>query len=251
MQFNDTVGGQGLVQDALWRVGLDATTQPESYPLDDLVRNANNALDAAVAIILGCDGRWQFDDSNYTTLPIATTDLVNLQKDYTYAIKFLEITRMEIKDTLGNWRLLKPFDQNDLERGVTSSYEDIQIPGNISLTDYLKVPGQPILYDKMGESIILYPTPNYSQLASLKAYFKRKMDYFVAADTVKEPGFRNDLHQYVSVFMAYEYAKKKTLPQLKTLFDDKNRLETAIVAAYSRRNADEKPVMRNNIRTKI
>ena len=41
MVFNDTIGGQGIVQDTYFESQSSAT----SYPIADLTRNANNALD--------------------------------------------------------------------------------------------------------------------------------------------------------------------------------------------------------------
>ena len=263
MQFNDTVGGQGLVQDAYFKVGLDSTTGPTSYAIADCVRNANNALDVAVALIITADGRWQFDDSNYTDLPIGVTDLdpnSTNQQDYQFDTNWLDITRVEILDPLGNWRLLKPFDQDDLKRGTyRSSYEPDLIPGDISLTDYLKTPGQPILYDKIGNSIFLYPKPNYSQKASLKVYFQRKMQYFQVTDTTAIPGFMANLSEYISTCMAYEYACVKQLAQMATLLSKKQDFEGIpskgiigrIQTSYATRQKDERPRMRPNVRPHI
>jgi hypothetical protein len=260
MKFNDAAGGQGLVQDAYFKVGLDATTGAVSYPIADLVRNANIGLDNAVALIISSDGRWQFDDSNYTDFPIATTDLVQNQQDYEFDAKWLDIVRIEIQDSLGNWHLLEPFDPEDLKRGITrSSYEKYLIPGQLSLTDYLKTPGQPILYDKTANSVFLYPKPNYAQAASLKVYFQRKMQYFTTADTTAEPGFMSNLHEYISICMAYAYAALKQLPQLAQLLADKQKYEGIpergiigkIQTSYARRSKDEVSRMRNIVRTKI
>lgn len=262
MKFNDVAGGQGLVQDAYFRVGLDATTGAVAYPIADLVRNANIAMENAVGLIIAADGRWQFDDSNYTDLPIATTDVDpngTNQQDYEFDSRWLDITRVEIKDTLGNWRLLKPFDQEDLKRGVLSSYESLLIPGDVSLTDYLKTPGMPILYDKLGDSLFLYPKPNYTQAASLKVWFQRKMQAFGVGDTTVEPGFMSNLHSYISICMAYDYAALKQLPQLNTLATLKQGFEGIpergiigkIQTAYARRAKDEISRMRNNVRIKI
>lgn len=261
MQFNDVSGGQGLVQDAYFDVGLDATTGPTAYPIADVTRNANNGLDKAVSLILNADGRWQFDDSNNPNLPIGTTDLdpnSTNQQDYSFDTTWLDITRVEIKDSLGNWRLLKPFDQTDLKRGVQNSYETYLIPGDVSLTDYLKTPGQPIMYDKIGNSIFLYPKPNYSQVQSLKVYFQRKMNYFVTTDTTKEPGFMSNLHKYISLCISIPYARLKTLPQLNALLMEQLKYEGdpekgiigMIQTAYAIRSKDEVSRMIPNVKIK-
>lgn len=78
MVFNDISTSQGIVQDTYFEVNADATT----YPIADLTRNANAALDNVVTLILGADQRWQFDSTNSTDLPIGTTDIVSGQQDY-------------------------------------------------------------------------------------------------------------------------------------------------------------------------
>ena len=45
MVFNDITTSQGIVQDAYFEVNADATT----YPIADLTRNANTALDTVVS----------------------------------------------------------------------------------------------------------------------------------------------------------------------------------------------------------
>ena len=47
-----------------------------TYPIAQKTANVNRALDNVVSAILGADGRWQWDDTNYTDLPIGVTDLV-------------------------------------------------------------------------------------------------------------------------------------------------------------------------------
>ena len=51
-----------------------------SYTAANLLITTNQAYEEVVSKILLCDGRWQFDDNNFTTFPIATTTLVNGQK---------------------------------------------------------------------------------------------------------------------------------------------------------------------------
>ena len=244
MVFNDTTNQQGLYQDALYLVSQNST----SYPIADFTRNANRALDKVVSLILSSDGRWQWDDTNNTDLPIGVTDLTINQQDYTFDQEYLDITRIELKDSSGNWHFLTPFDQTDLNptqyaalpntavgsAGITSDY---------SLTDFLKNPGQPIYYDKLGTSIFLYPKPNYSQVGSLKAYFQRKANYFVAGDTIKEPGFAKHLHRYLSLSAAYDYAVAKGLAKANQLRQEMLVMEKEITEFYNIRKKDEKVVL--------
>lgn len=196
MVFNDTTGGQGIVQDAYFEAQADST----SYPIEDVTRNANNALDTALTLILGSDSRWQFDSRNSVDLPIGTTALVSNQQDYTFDSEYLVIKSIECSDSQGNWIKLIPIDNYDEP---------------VALSQFQTTNGVPKYYDKMGDSILLYPAPNYSiaptdtPAGGLRAYFQRNIDYFTVSDTIKEPGLAPHLHKYISLYCAYAYACAK------------------------------------------
>lgn len=200
-------------------------TNSTSFTDADLVIYANNALERVESLIEQADHRWQFDDTNQTDLPIATTALVTDQQDYSFATSHLSITRVELKDSLGNWHLLDPFDQTDL-------YDQ-------SLTDFLKSSGLPTMYDKLGNSVFLYPKPNYSQAASLKIWFKRGPSYFVAGDTSKQAGFNQMYHDLIPLWVAYNYALANGLANANQLFAEITRKEEALQNDYALRGKDE------------
>lgn len=196
MVFNDTATEQGIVQASRFEAGANAN----NYPVADIVRNSNVALDMAVTMILQADARWQFDDSNATDLPIGTTALVSGQQDYSFDDEYLMIKSIECSDSTGNWHKLEPIDNMDEDEAL-SGFETTN--------------GLPKYYDKMGESILLYPAPNYSiaptdsPAGGLRAYFQRNIDYFVAGDTTKVPGFATHLHYFIPLYNAYVWANAK------------------------------------------
>jgi len=204
---------------------LLTNTNSTSLPDATMVVLANNALERVESLILQADTRWQFDDTNNTDLPIATTALVADQQDYSFATSHLSITRVELKNSDGNWILLKPFDQNDLY--------------NQSLTDYLKSSGTPMYYDKLGSSVFLYPKPNYSQASSLKIWFKRGPSYFVVGDTTKFPGFNALYHDLIPYWIAYDYAVANGLKNANQLMSAIQQKEQALLDDYALRNKDE------------
>lgn len=205
-------------------------TNINSFPDAQMVIQANNALERAQSIAEQNDARWQFDDPNYTDLPIATTALVTDQQDYSLTTSHLSITRVELKDAQGNWNLLQPFDQADL-------YSE-------SLTDYLKASGKPIYYDKLGNSIFLYPKPNYSQAASLKIYFKRGPSFFATSDTTKTPGFNSLYHDLIPLWISYNYAISNGLPTAQSFMLEIQRKEQAMADDYALRGKDEHLTLR-------
>jgi len=199
---------------------------------------ANNALERVASIIMTLDGRWQWDDTNNTDLPIATTNLVSGQQDYSIASSHLAITGVELKDTSGNWVPLTPIDQNDIKY-------------NPSTTDFMKGGGTPRHYDKAGVSIFLYPIPNFSQSASLKIRYQRGPSYFVAGDTTKQPGFNALYHDLIPLWISYNYALANSLSNANQILAEIQRKEEEMRCDYQMRNKDEPlklKVVRNNSR---
>ena len=226
------------------KVNFLTKTNVTSFPLADLTILANNAMERVVSLIIRADNRWQWDDTTQPTtdagdgtggLPIATTALVANQQDYTFATTHLEISRVEIKDTSGNWKLLQPIDQHDIKT---------------SLTDFMKTASQPVYYDKIGASIILYPKPDYSQSASLKVWFTRPPIYFVSSDTTKAPGFNILYHDLIPLWVSYDYAVANGLPNANQLMIEITRKEEELLNGYNDRSKDEqkiiKPVLRSS-----
>lgn len=222
MQFSDTSNKQGIVEDIDFFCDTDSTT----YPTAQKTRNVNRAYDRVVSLILGSDGRWQWDDTNATDLPIATTTITANQQDYGIDTTHLKITRVEIKDSAGNWILLNPIDAAE----VTDQ----------SISDFYKTAGLPIYYDKIANSIFLYPKPNYTQAASLKVYFQRNVSYFTASDTTKQPGFASPFHRLLSLGASFDFALKKGLPQLNSLREQIAVMEQALMDFYAQRPKDER-----------
>jgi len=234
MQFNDTSTYLGLVQDINYLLfGSSTATSP--YAIADMTRNMNSYLDKVVGIILQSDGRWEWDDTNQTDLPIGTTTLVANQQDYEITGEtFLTIRRVEVKDNNGNYYEIDPIDQRDIQ--------------GQSMTEFYKTPGRPLYYDKIGNSIFLYPKPaaaNVTLAAGLKIYFQRTASYFTASDTTKEPGFAPLYHRILSVGAGLDYAIANEMMNkitiLQAMYD---KLEQGLVDFYSKRSQDEHIRMR-------
>ena len=208
-------------------------TDANSFTAANMLLAINNAYERVATLILQSDGRWEWDDLNNTDLPIATTSLVSSQADYSIATTHLSINRIEVKDTSGNWYQLTPLNQTDLE--------------GIALTDFLETAAQPTYYDVIGNSIFLYPAPNYSQSASLKVYFQRGPTLYTSGEVTtgtKEPGFNSLFHRLIPLWVAYDFAiarGKQNAPQLR---QEIAVLESELVNTYQVRLKDEPLRMR-------
>lgn len=194
------------------------------YPTDEIVSSANNALEYATALIRQAEGRWQWDDSNYTDLPNATRTITSGQQDYSLDATHYRIERVEIKDTTGNWIKLVPFDQRDIDT---------------SLTDFLDGSGVPQYYDKVGNSLMLYPAPDYTQAASLKVFYQRGPSYFTSTDTTKAPGFNPLFHRIIPLRCAYDWFLINQPEKADRFKLEAIDLEEQLQDFYSLRDKDE------------
>ena len=230
-QFSGHATNQDIVSDVRWLIS-GSPTGATDYGINDLTRNVNRWYDRIVSLIMKADGRWEFDDDNYETLPVSTTNLVSGQADYNIAsASFLNLIRVEIKDSSGNGIFLEPI-----------SYEDRR---GVAMTEWAKTNSTPQYYDKVGNSIVLYPTPNYSSTAGLKVYFQRIASYFAYDSTTKEPGFAPIFHRLLSLGAAYDYCLLNSLNnKMVILSNEITKMETALIEYYSQRSKDEQPRIR-------
>ena len=197
------------------------------------------AEDRVVSLINGADSLWQFDDSNNSDLPIATTNLVSGQQDYSLATTHLTIDRVDVKDTSGNWTPLTQIDQQTLKRDRSQA-----------MSSYQSTNGIPTEYDVLGSSVLLYPTPNFSQNASLKIYFTRgplKFDYTLGTftdttgSTASNPGWNSLFHDLIPLLASYDYCSTNGLKNASNLLVMIQSKEEELKNFYGLRNRDYRP----------
>jgi hypothetical protein len=230
MQFNDVATSTGLCQDIDFLIGTTTT----NYPIVDKTRNINAWYRRVVGWIWDSQGDWQFDDSNYSTLPIATTDLVNNQQDYELPKGTLpdsyaeEIERVEVLDLNGDYQLVRPIDKSEIH--------------DVAMSEFFENAGLPIYYDLIGRSIMLYPKPidtACTLTAGLKIYMMRDIYEFDSADTIEEPGFAKMFHRILSFGAAADFAFGKGMTdKIPYLTGQITEMKDAIQRFYSKRNQD-------------
>jgi hypothetical protein len=196
MQFSDTTNNQGIIQTCESTVfGNEdyGKISDNTARLQTFTRHCNRALDNIAISIHEADSRWEWDDTNYSDYPIATADLVGGQQDYQLSTDHLRIISVEVQSDDGRWSEIEPIDQSG-------------IPG--ARTEFLKEDGRPRFYDKLANSIFLYPAPAAAQVtttAGLKIYFQRQADYFDPSDTTKVPGIPTHFHELVPMWASQKY----------------------------------------------
>lgn len=225
MDFSNTTTLGGLVEEIDFLCGTNAT----SYPLKEKARNVNRWAYRVVTWIYRATSRWQFDDSNHTTLPVATTTLVASQADYQLPSDLLKIERVEVLDNDGNYHKLKPIDSAD-------------VPG--ALSEFKETDGLPQYYDMLGDSINLYPAPAAADVTTslgLKLHFLREIDVFVSTDTTQEPGFAEPFHRILSLGASYDWLiAHGTQQKLTIVRTEIEAMREEIAGFYKDQNREER-----------
>ena len=225
MQYNSGADEQDIVS----LTNDLANTDNVVYPLVQKTRAANKTLRKIWSWIFEAYGGWIYDDSNNIDFPSATTQIVSSQQDYSIPSEALTVNDLEVKDSSGNWYDLKPITSEEIDKLQAEK-------------EFFKTNGLPIYYLMISGSFKLFPTPNYTQAASLRISFDRGATTFTSGDTTKTPGFVSQFHDAVAVGMALEWAREKGLNDLlQGLYADWRRYELDIKKFYTVRYYEKYP----------
>lgn len=190
MQFSDTSGLTGIVEDITFLLGGITTNE---YSLKDRARNVNERYREAWHTIFKSYGGWRFIDDNSNTTPYADQTITSGTQTYPIPTGALTINGVEVKDSSGIWRRVTPI-----------TYEEIQ---KIQPTgEFFKTSNIPEYYSLYEDTIILWPTPNYTQSNSIRVFFDAGISTFASTDTTKTPGFATPYHRVLSSGAALDYA---------------------------------------------
>jgi len=225
MQFNGTDKSISLYADTLSLLGLD-TSDTTSYVIADFTRNANQALRETNQDIWQATGEWEFDDSNYTTLPSAKRDMTASTSNYLIPSYAQKIDRLQVLDVSGDWHVVTPFD-----KGMTKE----------ALEELYSTTGLPEYYDLVGNSIVLYPTPDATTCTltqGLELFFSREFDDFLVTDTTKEPGFVKDFHRMISLRSALTWAMPRGIAIISSLQNQISSMKDSMKIFYGSRDRD-------------
>jgi hypothetical protein len=207
MHFNDVSNKDGIIQMLEQTTGLgDAGISSGGTATMAYFTNLINTWYRIVAYyIWKVDRNWSFDDVDYTTLPSATADLVNGQRDYTLPTTAMKVKQVEIMDISGNYYSLSFMREDDSRLFNQKEQETAGIP-----TDYRLV----------GDSVILYPKPDTTMVTAtngIRVTLAREVYEFVVADTTREPGMDKQFHPILYYGPALEWATIKGVPGVQAL----------------------------------
>jgi len=220
-----------------------------SYTTANKTRRVNTAYEILVGKILNADGYWEFDDTVASDLPIATAALVEGQESYTLPARstsvpgaadldnYLYIIAVEILNSDGNiYRRIRPLDHTMLDGLSPDEYFGV-------LSDGSPATGAPEFYDKIGDTLFLYPAPTSTAAtlaAGLKIYYQRTPTLFTTSDTTAQPGIAQPYHILLAYMTALPYCVANKPIMVDFLEKEIIRLTEEMIGFYSRRQKDER-----------
>ncbi len=217
MQFNDTTGKSGLIQECEFWTNLgDGTISGDSVLLPQFTNRINRSFDRIMPRVLSHDTNQRWDDVNHPTHPIGTADIISGQNDYTFladsagnsVLNITKILAMNSSSTHYGVELYKviPGASADVPGaqsgrvGTIDSTEDTRV-----LSPYTTDVGQPVKYVEKGNTFFVWPIPNFSATAGFKIFFERTQSYFVSTDTTKTPGIPAIFHQLLALYASKDW----------------------------------------------
>jgi len=209
-------------------------TTTADYSDASLIRDLNEELRAVQISILRDRGVLEYDDPNYTDLPVATFPVVAGQTTYKLTV-----------DEDGN--LISTIHKVAIDTG--DGYQDVPrktvAEGQQEALVENTTASLPNCYYEVGNSVVFGQIP--AQSGTVKVWFDRDIDLIVVGDTTKVPGVPVAYHNLVAYRVAYNYALDKGLSNedriLRRIQMEEERLKT-----YEKnRRADEATIIRPSV----
>ena len=203
MQWSDPNNHQGIIQRTYFMTFGDSLDHSADWSLLDVTASGNLALAYIANALWKASDIWTWDDTNQTSLPVATTNLVSGQTDYSLGSTILQIKGVSILDIDGNWEPLNQIDPLEIERETGMDFDY-----------YMNIPGLPGEYALIGNSLWLKPAADNgiscTMTNGLKVWVARSTTQFAVpasygtADTTV-PGFDSNFHDALCLLMANDY----------------------------------------------
>lgn len=201
IQYNNEINDLDCISEVLALCGDITVTD---YPLKEITRRFNAALDRYFSLAFQYGLRERFDDINETTPPIDTQNIVsgtNRYKISAFSETIINILRVEILDENDNGLSLEQEYFRDLDH---DAFQEWYIDADT---------GVPTHYLILGGFIYLRGNPGYAKTDGLKIYFNRPASYMAYDDTTKVPGIPVIHHTYLCRMAALPWLIQKKLPQ--------------------------------------
>lgn len=190
MKFNDTSNKEeSIIHDISFWTGTDTST----FTMEERTRSVNEWYRVVNKEIWQSSSFWQFDDSRYSTLPIAEADLSDSATNMEMPSSAQSVEHAEIKDKDGNWRQAQIMDRSQVDMSFSEWRDEKGFPDAIHL---------------LGRSMYFKPPVDGEQVTTtsgIRLWLARGISTFSTSDTTTEPGFDEDLHRILSLGASHDW----------------------------------------------
>jgi hypothetical protein len=227
-----------LYHDAKVLLGIITTSSDlTSYPLNEFFRSANEWNKQTNTWIMQTEANWKwYDTNNGGALPIQISTITNLKQTTSLPSTALKIEKIEVLDINGNYQIVKPITQREIEEQ------------GYAMSEFYNTPGLPVFYELVGNMIIFYPKPSSSYMTltnGLKVFFNGTSIAFSLSDTSTKPGFAENFHRIISVGSALDFATSRQMINTINILTPKlSSLKGDLQEFYSTRAKDSNPRIR-------
>jgi len=218
MQYSDTSGMEGLLQECYFWCGSSNGVAPSDYNATDVKRNIREWYRRSIVWWLGARNTgWQFMDETAATNTVADTKSYQLSAAGGLNISdLINITRVEISYDGTNWYKATPLDPNSVtSTGLTDGQVDSKAGLNNQVQPYYVLRTEA---DKTGY-IDIYPTPSSAVTNGLKIYYTENIGTFGGAVT-DVPLIPEYFHRMISLGAAYDFLKRNNDPRSDSIMRD-------------------------------
>lgn len=232
MVFSNTTNKSGLIQryERLTNLG-DGVVSGDSTLLAYATADINEATHELITDIMLAQDTFDWDDPFRTDFPIATTPLVEGQRDYQFDnLSFLSLKRVDVAYDGSNYYRATPFDSASFLEGLGN---DTQTDANFSKTEPK--------YDPKAFGFWLYPLADATDVANngkIRIEFTRAFEEFTTTDTTKEPPIDRPFHELIAIGAALKYAAVKQNNNVTMLTNLYNEGRDRLKSYYANRNED-------------
>lgn len=223
MQYNSNSDSQDIVSLIGDMTGIDTTVE-----IKQITRAANEANKKIWSWIFQSYGGWQYDDSNYSNLPIATTTITADQAKYILPSEALSVKAVEYKNVGGDWVKMIPVSLPEINQFYAEN-------------EWNNESSEPVYYATVSDMIKLYPKPDTTRADALRVQFDRGSVSFASTDIEQDPGFASEFHGAVAVGASYFIGINKTLPNWELIRSEWLDAEQRIKDYYIKRWEEKFP----------
>lgn len=198
MVFNDTTNKNGLIQTfEFWTRMPDGTVT--GTLLKQITARINSGFDNIMPLLLSYSDFIRWDDTNHTDRPIGKINLVSGQSDYTVSeddnsLDVLNLTNVRILQSATDTEYV------ELEKMTLDDSRSLD-----AMSPNPSVSGTPTHWLEVGNTVFLYPEPDYSATVGIQLFFEREQSYFASTDTTKEPGIPKPFHELLALYASLDW----------------------------------------------